>query len=121
MRHFRRACLMFAITACAPAEPMPKVADVDRLEAQLAGRPCIGSLDQWSRRYTFGHGGDQRSPDGDVDRNRIVFKLDQAGIYHYRAGRTILVLIDGLDERPRRQAYGEYDVPSGRLTVLGCE
>lgn len=98
-------------------KPSPLV--VDRIEAQLEGRPCIGALERWERHYSYGRGIDLLRDRG-VRRDRITFEFSEAGIYNYQSRRIISRYGSDLDERQRRIAYGEYDVPSGRLTVYTC-
>jgi len=119
--------LMLLSPACTretdPRDLRPATELVDRIEARLAGRPCIGALDRWERHYGYGLGGDHRSPDQGVERDRITFAFVQAGIYGFRSRRLILSAREwriGTDSRQMRFAFGEYDVPSGRLTVHGC-
>jgi hypothetical protein len=97
---------------------LPPVELVDRIEAQLAGRPCIGALADWERYFSYGLGGDP-SVDGGVRRDRVFFTFNQAGIYEYRS-RRIIGSPQWLDERQMRHAFGYYDVTSGRLTVSRC-
>jgi len=99
----------------------PGTLAIDRIERQLAGRPCIGALDGWERHYSFGLGGDYRSSEQGLERNRIVFAYLQAGVYGFRARRVIGEEGElGTDERQMRFARGEYDVPSGRLILHHC-
>jgi hypothetical protein len=126
MHRLRLAALTLPIAACSceadPRDLRPPVELVERIEAQLAGRPCFGALNRWERHYGYGMGGDHRSPDRGVERNRITFTFVQAGIYGFRPRRLIESAREGLgiDERQMRFAFGEYDVPTRRLTVHGC-
>ena len=135
MRRLLLACLMPLAAACArepaapmpppngstpqpPSEPLPPIELVDRIESQLAGRPCIGALADWERNFSYGHGGDQRRERG-IERDRVVFVFREAGMYQYRSQR-IIGSPEMLDERQMKVAVGEYDLLSGRLTVDAC-
>jgi hypothetical protein len=128
MRHSALAGLMLLGAACSRGPPDPRdlrppIDLVDRIEARLAGRGCIGALDRWERHFGHGMGGDQRLPDRGVERGRIVFAFRQAGIYGFRGERLIQSAREwdvGTDSRQMRFAFGEYDVPNDRVTVHGC-
>jgi hypothetical protein len=100
----------------------PGTLAIDRIERELAGRSCFGALDGWERHYSFGQGGDHRSPDHGVERDRITWSYVQAGVYGFRPGRVLENTYEGLgtDERQMRFAFGDYYVSSGTLVVYSC-
>jgi hypothetical protein len=122
------AFALMLLSACGeragPDEAKPGTILIDRIERQLAGRPCIGALDRWERHYAFG--GEPDDPtwgQGHVhaDRDRISFAFMEAGRYEFRSRRVIETPASGsIDDRPMRFAFGEYHVASGRLFVHAC-
>src|SRR4051812_36881781 len=100
----------------------PGTLAIDRIERLLAGQPCIGALDRWERHYGYGLGGDYRSPDHGVERDRITWAYVQAGVYGFRPRRLVESAHEGLgiDERQMRFAFGDYYVSSGRLVIHSC-
>ena len=105
-----------------PAVPQ-SVALVDKIEAQLANDPCVGSLARWARHYRW-----RMSPDG-WDRTVVEIDLRQAGVFGFRQGRYIHlpqtggrpadIIIMG-DERRYLVAFASYDVRLDRLTMESC-
>jgi hypothetical protein len=129
MHHFALVGMVLLGAACSrevdPRDLRPSVELVDRIEAQLASRPCFAPLNQWERRFRYGMGGDYRSADRGIERDRITFSFAQAGIFEFRSRRLVLSANDedqgpGTDSRDYKFAFGDYDIPSGRLTVHGC-
>jgi hypothetical protein len=98
--------------------PLPTEAVIDRLEAELNGKPCIGSLSAWFRKYT--NGGDVHR--GGVDPNMLEFSLHEAGKFEFKPGRTIVPTSDFpvLDDRAYKYASGSYDIRSSKLVVETC-
>lgn len=104
--------------AWAAAQPQPPAAVVDRIETMLAGRPCIGRLDRWSRTYAFDYDNGTRR----VDDHIIMFHLEEAGTSDVRPGRRVTEPNSwvNLDDRPIRMVDGDFDVSDGRLRIGFC-
>jgi hypothetical protein len=105
--------------SCAPrgADDSPAAAAVDRLEQVLEGKPCIGQLSDWERRYTYGI----KLPDGGVDRSVIEFHFFEAGVDNFQNRRirqrnADIFLYDG----GARVAFGEMKVATGEVTIDSC-
>ena len=96
---------------------VPGTLVMDRIERQLAGRPCIGALDRWERHYEYAF--DFSDPAlTRVDRNIVNFAYSEAGVDPYRSRRVLEGV--GIDERYMRFMWGEYHVRSGALFVHSC-
>ena len=100
------------------AHPLPDDRTVDRLEERLSKHPCIGSLDRWSRRYSFALDHEQGRVHGEV----IWFHLREAGAFEFLADRRIVRPRDDIapDDRPYLYAHGSYDIRANRATVESC-
>jgi hypothetical protein len=97
-------------------EPRPSEQMVDRLEAKLAGRPCIGRLKRWVRDYSFALG-----KDGGADRKNIHFTFRPASGWAHPPGRRIIGLHEGgIDDSRTITARGKYDVAADRATLEYC-
>jgi hypothetical protein len=105
-------------------EAVPGMLVIDRIERQLAGRPCIGALDGWERRYQYAVAPESVGPGSAgerANRDRINFTFVEAGRNGFRPRRIIQTIVAGdLDERPMRFVMGEYHVTSGLLFVHVC-
>ena len=91
---------------------------VDRIESLLAGKPCVGRLDQWSRTYAFDYDfGERRLYD-----HIIMFHLEEAGTPGVRPGRRVTEPNSWViqDDRAIRMVDGDFDVSDGRLRIGFC-
>ena len=111
--HVRNAFILLALSAlsaCSPA--VPKWREVGRAERALSTNSCIGSLDDWDRKYFY------------YRRNEAVvgFTFDEAGVGNYRARRQIGggEQFAFYDHVQRKFAAGEYDLRTGRLRIRYC-
>lgn len=117
------SCLLAGCNDADPFNLRPSPILVERIEAQLSGRPCIGALERWERHYGYGMGGDYLSADKGVERDRVTFALVEAGVYGFQSRRLILSAREwrlGTDMRQMRFAFGDYDVSSERITIQHC-
>lgn len=117
-----RTSFLFAapalLAACSAPADKPDAAVVSKIEQMLSADPCIGSMDQWSRRYAFG----LDSQTGGSDRRTIWFLFQEANKYEFREGRTIVEpdKFITLDDRSYRSASGTYTPSRDKLEINHC-
>jgi len=97
--------------------PKPPNALLNSVERKLAGRPCVGRLDDWDRQYTY-----SLTPHRQLDVSTVKFKLRQAGRFRVVPGRRTGFPEEtgGIDDTPIRMAWGKYDVGTQQLHVNFC-
>ena len=100
---------------------IPSEADVDRLERRFADHPCIRDAGRWDRTYFFG-ATDARDA---VDKDRIDFRLREAGKFGLTAERRIVPVLSPeampeIDDRDYLIAFGTYRIASQTLTIDSC-
>src|SRR6185436_11774777 len=86
---------------------VPGTLVIDRIERQLAARPCVGALDRWERHFYYAYASD---PGLRIDRNRVGFTFIEASRAPYRPRRVMYG--PDLDEVSPPTAWGEYHVAS---------
>lgn len=104
---------------------VPKIVDIERLEAKLAQHPCVGDLGQWERNYRFARKSafifpGSLNPDLDV----IELHLRRAGTVVIAPARNVMVPAPGgdwPDSRPIRSIDGRFKLSSGALDLQRCE
>lgn len=92
---------------------------LNRIETRLMANPCIGALDRWARRYSYGLDHDR----GGLDTDTVWFSMHEAGAYEFRSGRAVLSPREfgsTVDDRPYRFAAGRFDVHLNQVTVEHC-
>lgn len=94
---------------------------IDMIEARVSASPCIGSLAQWDRDYSY----KAWMEDGRIyhlDTLTIVFRYSEAGRFEFRSGRhfTIDPPAPMIDDRSYKVAYGEIDLATKRVTIKSC-
>lgn len=91
---------------------------IDAVETALSQAPCIGSLGQWSRRYSFAVNYMQ----GRVDDDAIRFVLREAGRYGFETGVRVGKPREfaEMDDRQFRIAAGIYHLHNHRLKIDAC-
>jgi hypothetical protein len=92
---------------------------MERLEQLLAGRPCIGELASWERRYRYGVHRDALIDD--VDESKIHFQFFEAGVSTFVSDRWSdgvweQMLYDGL----AKKASGTFFPETGEVTISHC-
>ena len=107
--------------ASAQTAGVPSDADVDRLERRFADHPCIRDAGRWERTYLFGA---TEARDA-VDKNRINFRLREAGKFGLTAERRIVPVLSPqamseIDDRDYLIAFGSYRIASQTLTIDAC-
>jgi hypothetical protein len=100
---------------------IPSEADVDRIERRFADHPCIRDAGRWDRTYFFG-ATDARDA---VDKDRIDFRLREAGKFGLTAERRIVPVLSPeampeIDDRDYLIAFGSYRIASQTLTIDSC-
>jgi hypothetical protein len=105
----------------AQAAGIPSEADVDRLERRFADHPCLSDAGQWDRTYFFGS---NEARDA-VDKDRIDFRLREAGKFGLTADRHIVPVLSPeampvIDDRDYLIAFGSYRITSRTLTIDSC-
>ena len=126
---------LLLLSACAAREVKPTDVEMDRIEAQLAQVPCVGSLADWERIYLyhpdyFAEEVDAAIKEGreprrsGYDRTKIEIHMRHANFEEFGEGRKSYVdyppgLTD-TDDRAYRIAYGSYDVKTGKLDLATC-
>jgi hypothetical protein len=114
--------LLLMLAACSgpSPEPLPDSGSVDRLESLLAGRECVGALNEWERHYFHPLLSGERKV---ADTSVIAFDFREAGKFEFREGRRIETVWDAtaaLDHRQFRSASGIFNLGSGILEVQQC-
>lgn len=121
-----------ALVGCTTREVKPAGPEMERVEAALAAQPCVGALSKWQRIYYY-------HPKYFGDEVALAAKEGRAP----RASGHVRTLI-GVELWPKDQALdgndqrvslgeppyhadaatppvrGEFDIRSGRLTLVGC-
>ena len=115
----------FLLTLCgAQARPGGEAlpaALIDMMEARISATPCIGSLAQWDRNYSYKawmEGGRIYH----LDTLTIVFRYSEAGRFNFRSGRHFIIDPSApmIDDRSYKVAYGEFDLATKRVTIKSC-
>lgn len=103
--------------AWAARQPRPTSQIIDHLEDLLAQEPCVGSMQKWVRFYGY-----NRLPGNTVSTRIIDFHLDEAGPDAAKSDRHITAPDSwvGIDDRPIRMAFGDYDLKDGRIRLAFC-
>lgn len=105
----------------ARAAGVPSQEQVEILEAQFAAEPCIGDAERWERTYFFGT---TKARDA-VDKDRIDFRLREAGKYGFRSERRTVGAMSreampDIDDRDYEVAFGSFRVSDRTLMVESC-
>jgi hypothetical protein len=111
------------INARFAALPLPPYSLVDRIEAKLAGAPCIGRLDGWLREYSYvlRREFDRHAPVSHmIDTRYIEFHL--YGSPPGKGKRWLSQPPGSLMNGPpnMKVAMGRYDRTTGKLLVSWC-
>jgi hypothetical protein len=109
------ACALSGCCKVTPVNSKPNEATVERIERKLAGKPCILSLDRWTRSYVY------PISDGKIYDRVIAIDLEQPGISGRGPGRFILDKPSTrIDDRQFRIASATYDIASDTLLIDYC-
>jgi hypothetical protein len=103
--------------------PLPAEADIDRLEAKLAGHPCVGDLNGWERSYRYSTKTGLLTPYSlNPDLDVIELHLRRAGTVTIQAGRTTFPSASGgwPDSAAVQSIEGRYKV-TARALDLSCD
>lgn len=97
---------------------LPSTKQIDTVETALSQAPCIGSLGQWSRQYSFA----VDYPHGRVDDGAIRFILREAGRHGFETGVRVGKPSEfaEIDDRQFRIAAGIYYLNNYRLKIDAC-
>lgn len=102
--------------------PMPREADIQRLEARLANHPCVGELDGWERNYRYKRTASAFWTDN-TDFSVIEFHFRQAGTITLAPVRRIIGpdnSADWPDSRAIRSVSGVFNTKSGTARLAKC-
>ena len=102
--------------------PLPVEADIEKLEAKLAGHQCVGDLDIWERSYRF-HRNPRMLSSDNTDFGVIEFHYRKAGTIVLVPGRNLVNPDDSTSwpDSPAVQALsGRYNIKSGTLSLDSC-
>jgi hypothetical protein len=96
--------------------PSPEL--VTKIESRLSDDPCLSEVATMRREYRFG------IRDGNVERDIVHIKVQEAGIDELPSGRFIIGPSYGdafrFDSRPYFVAFANYRVSSDTLDLYSC-
>ena len=107
--------------AALDAYPRPPYQIIDRIEARIEGKPCIGRLDGWRRTYSYDlhQDFDRKAPVRNiVDERHILLNFREV---RPGTGARELGIPGGFaDDSPGRVVLGRYDHATGQVWIDYC-
>ena len=100
------------------AQPRPSQAMVERIENLVAQEPCVGTLNRWSRHYSYLYDPVRE----ELHPRIIVLHLEEAGKFGIRAGLQISApeIVFRNHDLEVRMARGDFDRLDGRIRFSFC-